>query len=156
LDPPCWARHDDVKGNHTSRDSLLARNTTPSFARQAYLVNAHYAAYSRAVGRNFVNLFFPNANETPDVASYSYRIYTINDTISDARKLLDTYFAVRAWGCGGATQSHEWAPYLTLPSQRWAWACVSVADVDLAVCVMLAAAQHLGGRGGGGDTGGRR
>jgi hypothetical protein len=59
-------------------------------------VNQHYAAYSRAVGRNFVNLFYPEAQQTTDVASYQYYIYTIQDTIDDADKLLRTYFNVRA------------------------------------------------------------
>ena len=61
---------------------------------QANLVNDHYSSYSRAVGRNFVNLFFPSAEQTPNVGSYTYHIFTINDTIADAHKLLETYFQV--------------------------------------------------------------
>jgi hypothetical protein len=62
--------------------------------KQASLVNQRSAAYSRAVGRSFLNLFFPEAQATTDPGSYRYYIYTINDTIQHAHRLLDTYFEV--------------------------------------------------------------
>ncbi len=58
-------------------------------------MNQRSAAYSRAVGRSFLNLFFPEAQATTDPGAYRYYIYTINDTIQHAHKLLDTYFEVR-------------------------------------------------------------
>lgn len=61
---------------------------------QASLMNEHYANYSRAVGRSFVNLFFPGAQGSADPASYHYYIFTINETIADAHKLVETYFQV--------------------------------------------------------------
>jgi len=63
---------------------------------QAYMTNQHYAAYSRAVGRNFLNLFYPSAAATNTVMDYNYRIFTINETITDANHLLTTYFTVRS------------------------------------------------------------
>ena len=61
---------------------------------QAYMTNQHYASYSRAVGRNFINLFFPTAYATNTVMDYNYRIFTINETITDGNKLLTSYFQV--------------------------------------------------------------
>lgn len=72
---------------------------------QASLVNQRSAAYSRAVGRSFLSLFFPKEQATMD-PGYTYYIYTINDTIHHAHRLLDTYFEVREgaeekdWGLG--------------------------------------------------------
>jgi hypothetical protein len=58
------------------------------------MVNEHYAAYSRAVGRNFVNIFFPPDRVTTVVADYKYELFTISETIADAHRLLDSYFKV--------------------------------------------------------------
>lgn len=63
---------------------------------QATLVNMHYADYSRAMGRSFVNLFFPPDKATSDVSGFVYRIYSVQDSIQDARRLLDTYFRLPA------------------------------------------------------------
>ena len=59
---------------------------------QATLVNMHYAAYSRAVGRSFVNLFSPPSHTSPDVSEFTYHIFDVRDTITDAHRLLETYF----------------------------------------------------------------
>lgn len=81
------------------------------------MINDHYAAYSRAVGRNFVNIFFPSDQATTTVADFSYQLFTIRDTLDDTKRILTTYFQVRQlWlSChrrGGA--------FVALKEGRWA------------------------------------
>lgn len=95
---------------------------------QAYMINDHYAAYSRAVGRNFVNIFFPSDQATTTVADFSYQLFTIRDTLDDTKRILTTYFQVRQFWlschrCSGA--------FGALKEGRWDCRCVQLPEVSV-------------------------
>ena len=70
---------------------------------QAVDITKDYSNYSRSVGRNWVNLFFPEDYQDFQTIydSWSqYRIFTQEDVVNDAQRLVDVYYQVSGADCG--------------------------------------------------------